>query len=207
MTSPSQTQSTTIRPTTSDQSPDVAADQPPDIVIDQSAGRTDQTSDQFPDVDVTADHSSDCSSDHSSKIATDQSANVATNGRIDQTSDQSPDIAADHSSSIATDQSAIVATNGWTDNSNVESPVPSISRTNTSTIRPTTVTNNLLLQALSSNAESLLFPSPMTTASPESSKAVQQRRILEILDSAIALIDAPVFDSIESSKTHQQLPQ
>jgi hypothetical protein len=191
MTSPSHSQSTTIRPTTSDQSPDVAADQSSDIATDQSTnvathGRTDQTPDQSPD--VAADQSPDIAVDQSSSHATDQSSN------------QSPD--------IVTDQSVNVATNGWTDNSNVESPVPSITSTNTSTIRPTTLSSILQLQALSSNEESPVLPSTMTNTSLESSEAVQQRNRrlrMDILESAIALLDS--YDPIESSTTHQQLPQ
>jgi hypothetical protein len=50
----------------------------------------------------------------------------------------------------------------------------------------------------------------MTTTSPETSEAVQQRSrrlLMEILDSAIALLDDHDFISIESSTAHQQLPQ
>jgi hypothetical protein len=85
------------------------------------------------------------------------------------------------------------------------------SQTQSDTTHPPAVSmlDSILHALSSSNAELPVLPITMTNTSPESEEAVQQRRRFRamILASAIALINDDDFGPIESSTTHQCLPQ
>jgi hypothetical protein len=72
-----------------------------------------------------------------------------------------------------------------------------------STIIPPLTLNDIMQQALSSNAESPLLPITMTKTSPESNAAERRRRLRMILDFATDLIESEDFDAVDSSTTHQ----
>jgi hypothetical protein len=71
--------------------------------------------------------------------------------------------------------------------------------------------NNSLLQAMSNatnNSQALPVPvSPTTCTSTEESEEAQCKRLLEILEFAIALIDDYDFDSNGPSESHATLRQ
>jgi hypothetical protein len=85
----------------------------------------------------------------------------------------------------------------------MKSASQSQSQTQSTSTPPVTLSDILMQQALSSNAESPVLPSTTTKISPESKAAERRKRLLMILDLATDLIESEDFDAIESSTTHQ----